>query len=398
MAFSQLKPATEPIIIGSTGSIASGKSTFLSALHAVLDYNKKGIKIDKEKFRGEYKLSHTGEDEQRLSKGIFRSNATDRPDSMDVYGVKDNQVYPFKFYAPGGHITSMKLERSINGLMYFVDLSLVEFLGGIDNYKSLEWGDEETSLCVEDGDVFNAIKKRIEVILDIDYYNYPHKTALGILKRFLGHEDKEINSVDELARELEPTVNDLPLFGLPVKEQLEFVKKYGSLVHKREILGGVVQSVMDSHDYAQSLMDNEVPVIGIGTHRDEVYGKLPREPENLIMVAQDLFNDAIAKFIEYQKQQGIEAEPYDLHIVDKPIDWFFVELIKKTKGKTPLKRLPKLSDKEVLNQKNMNVLEAAYNVMAKSLEYVGIDPEGFKVITFSKKKSDFTAHYDSVRV
>src|SRR4030042_1084290 len=130
-----------PIVIGSTGSIASCKSTFLSALHSVLAYDKRGIKIDKDRMKG-LDAEIDPKAHERAEKGLFRCNATDRPDSMFVYGVNNNKIYHFKFLAPGGHVNAIKIDSNIDGLLYFIDLYLVDFLGDINamgEYKLGKW-------------------------------------------------------------------------------------------------------------------------------------------------------------------------------------------------------------------------------------------------------------------
>ena len=382
----------KPIIISSTGSIASGKSTFLSALHGVLGYNKVGIRIDKDTLRGRSRAKNKREVYERTDKGVLRTNATVRPDSMLVYGTIEGKVYPFQFYAPGGHLHAVKLEESIGGLLYFVDLSLARLCGEpLNTEKMLRLGNQDVRLPVTDGNVFKSIEEIIQDIIRYNTYQPKHTEAnrLDGIKKALGVEAEGTDTIEGLAKYLASTsVKDVPMFGLSAET---FEGRNSSVRYEGELLGSVMQSVINSHQYAESKSSEGVPVIGVGTHRSAIYKQFPQDREGLLRAVQENFNKAIAKYREYQSQHGIQAEGFTLDLVNGlAIDWHFVELLGSIRVKA---EYVEDYDRLVLNINNREVLETAHDIMARALQHQGIEPEGFKIVTFSKKQSGLTTHY-----
>jgi len=390
----------ESIVIGSTGSVASGKSTFLSALHAALGYNKKGIKIDKDALRGRKRLSVKPEAIKRLHKGVFRTNATLRPDSMPVYGIKDGKVYKFQFYAPGGHLQAVKLGENIDGLLYFVDLNLAKSCAeALEKQKTLRWGNENLRLYVDGGD---GTKEITQILHDAVIYhlNQPDDTRKNVLigmRKFFGYETQgteTIGDFDEAVKDLarylaSTTLDSIPIFGLPIQADAEWVDKKEPVLYKKESLGEVVQSMIDSHKYALSKLEEGIPVTGVGTHMASVYGQFPRDKESILRVVQDIFNITITKYVEYQAQQGIQAEVITLELANGPAaDWHFVELLRTIRVESRSGDYNNF----LLNTKNETVVKIAHDIMAKALKHKGIESEGFKVATFSKKVSDLTSY------
>ena len=382
-------------VIGSTGSIASGKSTFLSALHAVLSYDKVGIKIDKDTLRGRSRQKIKPEAYKRLHKGIFRTNATVRPDSMPVYGVIDDKVYAFQFYAPGAHLHAVELKENIDGLLYFVDLNLAKFCSeALEREKTLRFGNHDVRLHVHDGDISKEIERMIDNAIEYNTYQPEHteERVFNKIKKGLGVKAEGTDTVEDLAEFLASTaVKDIPMFGLPVEAEAKWVEHKEFTKYKSELLGEVVQSIIDSHKYAELKLSEGIPVIGVGTHNDKVYGKFPQDREGILKAVQDNFNRTIAKYREYQAEQVIRTGDFTIDLVNGlAIDWHFVELLRRVKVESKF-----LKDlyRDVLNTKNKRVLEIAHNIMAKTLQQRGVEAEGFKIVTFSNSQSDLTTHY-----
>jgi hypothetical protein len=141
-----------PLVVQEIGSIACGKSTFLSVLHATLCMHNAGIRIDKDKLKGT-RASNKHKVYDRLDRGLLRSNATDRPDALIVYGAIGTAVWPFQFLAPGGHRLSGQGEAHPDALLYFVDLGLAKATEKLNTFKTLMFDNSTYSLYVENTDI-----------------------------------------------------------------------------------------------------------------------------------------------------------------------------------------------------------------------------------------------------
>jgi len=365
----------EPFVISSTGSVASGKSTFLHSLHHALGYDTRGIPIDKEKIREMPKADRERKIHKRRNIGIARTSATYKPDSFAVYGLDNGQLYPFELYAPGGHPNAVKTEANpvIDGLLYFIDLKLAAFVNDLNTEKIYKFGEEYRRLYVPAGkSLFDALRLNVEFDVDTNWGRF------GLVKQYAGvkHDDIDsIQTIDDLTNFLLKSVVDVPHFGLPKKEYWSKAL-LGYVRYKKEILGLVVQSIIDSHTYAESVLKDSIPVVGIGTHKAQVYGKLPEKHYELLQAVQNNFNHVIASFNEYQKLHGLTPPSTELNIKDLPIQWYLIEQL--TKNRQPF-------------------IEVAYDIMTRALKSRGIDAADFKILTFSKAKSDLTLHYDMIK-
>ena len=415
--FSKLELALEPsetIEIGSTGSIASGKSTFLSALHGVLGYHNAGIRIEKERLLGS-RAKVKSQAYERLKRGLLRTNATDFPDFLQVYGAVNGNVYPFEFYAPGGHFNAVSLDITPSALLFFLDLNFAARLKEFENYKGFCLGGKASG---ERHGVY--IRTDISTIKtewvngELVDRNEPNANIRRALFGWV-EDAKRLNnwgrdfSIEEMAEswgfsgvknerdfvdKLESVLDDIPQFGLPPKEgPAEYFEKKGE-VYKGEIVGAVIQSLIDSYLYAGSLT---VPVIGVGTHKNSVYGKLPNELGELLTAVRGILNKYGMKFKEYLDENGLEGKVTDFDLTDgiAPLmEWFFTDLIgtKIRRGK----HFGKWTEYR-LNIHNMNVIQIAHNITAKAMQYRGIDSNGLRLITFSKRQSELTVPYSSVK-
>lgn len=379
----------EPLVIGFAGSVASGKSRFLSSLHSALGYDRRGLPIDKQRIRGMPKNERKWASRDRREKGIRRSNATEKADKILVYGRDEGRLYPFELYAPGGHRNSEKLELGIDGLLYFVDLGLAHFVTTLGDKKIFKWGDGYRSLFVEDGE---EIAKVIREILAFDCFQF-NTFPIDAAKKWAGVESDEVRNLPDLAEFLAGTVERLPNFGL-CKEEYSDTKRLNGLTHYgNEALGLVVQSVIDSHAYAEQKLREGVPVVGVLTHKAQAYNTLPRDGEELLSAVERNFNQLIGLFSRYQRLNGIEAADGKLELAGMLIEWHSIEQVHYSERKGEDGETVKV---ELMVRDKSPMVEVAHCLMAKALEAKGIATKGLRIVTFSEKKSGLTVHYDAV--
>jgi hypothetical protein len=394
---------SERLVIGSTGSIASGKSTYLSALHASLGYDNAGIKIEKETIRGRSNKERDREGNKRMDEGFFRSSATINPDRLDVYGLAGDKVYGFDFLAPGGHHKAAKLGYDIDGLLYFLDLNLTLDLKSLDKSRTIDFGEGDWPLIIEHGNVQQSIANLIHEAYNLDTWPSNYDGVVEQVKRKCGITD-DVRTLEDLGRILKGRVKKMPPFGSTLKDldwrddkEGRDIRKRSLLYKHRELLGDVIKSVIDSYIYAAAVSSQGTPVIGVGTHKNSAYGKLPKEEKELLRTVESIYGKAIDLFAQYCKECGIGLEAPSLDLEDgikKDMEWFFTDMIKKIpKYVRKNKKYYEGYFRDVINPRNDDVIEIAYNIMDKAMRYRSLDRGDLKLLTFSDRSSGLTIPY-----
>lgn len=394
---------SERLAIGSAGSIASGKSTFLSALHGTLGYDRAGIKIEKESIRGKTNMERGIKGNKRMYEGFFRSNATINPDRLEIYGMTRDKIYGFDFFAPGGHHKAVKLDSDIDGILFFLDLNLALDLKSLDKSRTIDFGEGDWPLIIECRNVQQSIANLIYDAYNLEMWPSNYDGVVEQVKRECGISDESIKTLEGLAKILKKRVRKLPPFGSSLKDMDWNVRKLSLLYKGRELLGDVIKSIIDSYIYAAGISSQGRPVIGIGTHKNSIYGRLPKDGKELLQSVQRTCNRAIGLFEQYCRQVGIELEAVSLDLEDgikKDMDWFFTDLIKEVPWRYTVnsksgkeRKLWEDQYRDVVNMKNNDVIEIAYRIMSEAMDYRGLDREDLRILTFSERKSDLTVPY-----
>ncbi len=384
--FSELESRVKQhFVVSSTGSIAAGKSSFLSALHAVLNYDSSGIKLEKEHLRDVSKTHYRDGKFERRQKGVFRTNATLTPDSMPVYGMIGDNVYSFRFYAPGGHPVATNLDKPVDCLLYMVDLMLAYRCGEpLNNERTLRWGEYDVLFPASE-DPVEEIKRMIwETIRRADYtLKKTEEVKFGELKAYLGVADETVKTNWQLAAYLfEKAILDFPPFGIG---ESSCVRRREVVCYKGELGRDVIESAIRAHKHALSKQSEGIPVFAVGTHWNQAYGNFPSGTEAMLTAIQANFNNAVAKLSAYQKSHGIQTEEFSFDFSGFQEAWRQVELyvpIPKVETFRGERRVSKDIERYVINNHNKGVLQIAYDSIAAVLSNHGISPEGLGIVSF----------------
>ncbi len=363
---------SENFTVSMCGAVASGKSSYLTALHEGLRYTNAGIPIKRGRFKGKVNMRNHRLLSERKRRGILRLSATDEADELSLYCIKQGDIIRFSIKAPGSHRNAEKLDCDEEAIFYTFDLAFGRFIMDklSEKHAVFPLFDEYINIDPSCSDR-ESIREYFR-----SSFNGPW-VAYDMIEKF-GRAD-----LSDLV------VEDMLAFGLPnrIREAKGWSRalwltaydtKPEYIPYEGELLSEITESLVDSHSYVRSQVSQGKKVFGFGTRLAQVYGTFPREHMKIIETWQMYVNRLIHLYNRYLSLHDITD-----HVQQK------IEIVGQDGLEIPLY----LIDSAIKNKKP--VIEATHSALSRVLEDKGINTESFKLITFSKAKSDMTVHYEA---
>jgi len=356
------------------GSAGAGKSSYLSAMHRVLGYNLRGIKINRDVNRD----WRAGEIIINSMKGINRSNATHISfDSLSVYAhIPQQGIVSVNFYAPGGHRASLLPKKDPAASVYFVDLELIrraqEVIQQDDDFEFFPFKDNHGA--------FFGIYNKLQIAREA-YGHKPEKQKSELLRR-IEQAYQEINSIPGIW--CDP---DKPLLkGL----RYAACRAFPLELFKEDELGVVIESALDAQLRLENRLKKGIPVIGVLKYNS----RKPRITEERDHV-QQIMNALLVKYKRYIGKKGF---PY------KSEAWSCMSQVHSTHNSyvhnfdfKGINEWHSLDSESCANMKK-EIIQAAHSAVNQALTKIGIDCFNFRLVRFVRRNLEdkLTIHYDEL--
>jgi hypothetical protein len=362
-----------PIAVDFIGSAGAGKSTYLSAVHRVLGYGLRGIKIE----RDVHQDWRAGKIIGNSMRGINRTNATHAScDSLQIYGWTPEGTIALTFFAPGGHRDSVLPEQQTSASVYFLDLELLNRARDVVKQDS----NFEFFPFKDNGGSFFGIKDRLCVIGE----------GVG------GHKPVELKS--PLLRRIKEAYNEAKskpeLWADPDKNHLRDVRyaacrAFALELFKEDELGIVIETLLDAQLKLEARIGAGLPIVGIQTYDSRMQRKL--ETTEII---QEAMNTLLERYKAYIESNGF---PY------KKNNYFHFPAHASHNDEVAQLDITNVAEWYALDSyprahMNDEIIKVAHSVSSKALRKKGIDASRFKLIRFTKRNLEdtLTIHLDEL--